>query len=153
MPPSGLRCCCSSLFWIFLVFIYSRYSPEASPGIAGTAVSCYLRGEAVSWFPCGYFSLNTFSEVGETWRETHCQVQVTHTCNHPPASQAQKEHPLLRSWQENYGQFCFLKHRRGTPPKVGSRRVLRSLPPSLEWFLPTQAQSTWLCSLLISNLS
>lgn len=36
---------------------------------------------------------NTFSKVGETWRETHCQAQVRHACNHPPVSQARKEHP------------------------------------------------------------
>lgn len=34
------------------------------------------------------FLPNTFSEVGETWRETHCQVKVTHSRNHPPASLA-----------------------------------------------------------------
>ena len=38
-------------------------------------------------------------------------------------------------------------------PKVGSQPVLRSLPPHRNGFsLHTQAQSTWLCSLLISNL-
>jgi len=59
----------------------------------------------------------TFSRVGETWRETHCQAQVTRARNHPPASQARKEHLLLSSRQENYGQFCFLKHQRGSLPR------------------------------------
>lgn len=36
----------------------------------------------------------------------------------------------------------------------GRQSACAALPPfSLKWFLPTQAQSTWLCSLLISNLS
>lgn len=45
---------------------------------------------------------NTFSNVGETWRETHCQVQVTHACNHPPASQAQIRAP---SCQQHTGEL------------------------------------------------
>lgn len=85
---------------------------------------------------------NTLSKVGETWRETHCQVQVRHGCNHPPVSQAQNEHPLLGSGQENYSQFCFLKQQRGTLPRYTGVSCAALPPSSLEWFLPPQAQST-----------
>lgn len=117
MPSLGLRCRCSSLFPILLCI---HLQPVLTRGIprhcrhCGVLLPSWGSGQRIS--PWVLLS-NTFSKVGETWRETHCQVQVRHACNHPPVSQAQKEHPLLRSRQENCSRFCFLKQQRGALPR------------------------------------
>lgn len=67
--------------------------PVLTPGIPRhrrhCGVSLPSRGSG-QWISPWALLSNTFSKVGETWRETHCQVQVRHACNHPPVSQAQK---------------------------------------------------------------
>lgn len=87
---------------------------------------------SAQWISPWVLLSNTFSKVGETWRETHCQAQVRHACNPPPVSRALKEHLLLRSRRENRSQFCFLKQQRGALPRyTASVCCAPSLPAAM----------------------
>lgn len=128
---------------VYLQFLLARWDLKLFKLFRGFL---HLHGKAFCLFPCWYFSL-THSTGSDKPRGG---VIATHR-----KSKYVISGQLHKSRQMHNLLHLFLPH--GLPWKVRCSQIHRerfaNTPLSQKWFLPSQAQSAWLRSHLISHLS
>lgn len=128
---------------IYLQFLLTRWDLKLFKFFGGL----HLHGKAFCWFPVGTFLLHILWGLINLEVESQPSTEKASIWSVTSFTKADKCTIFLH---------LFLPHR--LPWKVRSssqihRECFANTPLSQKWFLPSQAQSTWLRSLLISHLS